>query len=221
MAPGRVSGSVAARAWFAVTALVVAVGLVTQVIAVQDPDGGRFATSAPRTLNIFAFFTIQSNILVGITTGLLALRLDRPAFAFRVLRLTALVSIAVTGVVYHVALSQLRELDGYGALANQLLHTASPILAVVGWLVFGPRGQTSRTVVAWTPVFPVAWAVFTLVRGPFAHPDWYPYPFIDVADKGYLRVFANMVVVAVLYLGFASGAHGLDEWLARRAGRRR
>ena len=147
-----------ARAWFGLTALAVLAGLVIQLIAVIDPEDGRFATTGQRMLNVFCFFTVQSNILVGITTGLLALRLERPAFVFRVLRLTALVSIAVTGVVYHVALSQLRELDGYGLIADHLLHTAVPLLAVIGWLLFGPRGGQTLPddVVAWTPGVPTA-----------------------------------------------------------------
>jgi hypothetical protein len=53
----------------------------------------------------------------------------------------------------------------------------------------------------------VTGVVFTLVRGPFAHQDFSPYPFLDVAEHGDARVFLNMVVVAVLYLGLAYGAH--------------
>ena len=34
-------------------------------------------------------------------------------------------------------------------------------------------------------MFPILWAVFTLVRGPLAQPDFYPYPFMDVAEHGY------------------------------------
>jgi hypothetical protein len=40
---------------------------------------------------------------------------------------------------------------------------------------------------------------------------------MDVAEHGDARVFLNMVVVAVLYLGLAYGAHLLGGWLSKRA----
>jgi hypothetical protein len=40
---------------------------------------------------------------------------------------------------------------------------------------------------------------------------------IDVAEHGDARVFLNMVVVAVLYLALAYGAHLLGGWLSKRA----
>lgn len=92
--------------WFAATAFCAAAGVVISVYtAVQTP--GRFPYEWQRALNTFAFFTIQSNLIVGATTLLLAVRPDRSSMVFRVFRLIGLVSITVTGLVYHVALSRL------------------------------------------------------------------------------------------------------------------
>src|SRR5260370_9858861 len=73
-------------------------------------DPGRFPPGVERGFNTFAFFTVQSNLIVGATTGLLALRLDRPSTVFRTFRLIGLVAITVTGVVYHVALASISTL---------------------------------------------------------------------------------------------------------------
>jgi hypothetical protein len=81
----------------------------------------------------------------------------------------------VTFIVFRVALVGLQELSGAAALADFLLHFATPVLGVGGWLLFGPRGQISGRVVLLVLVFPIAWLVFTLVRGPIV--DFYPYPF--------------------------------------------
>ena len=59
----------------------------------------------------FAFFTVQANLLVGATTLLLAIRLDRSSLVFGTFRLIGLVAITVTGIVYHVALSSLLTLQ--------------------------------------------------------------------------------------------------------------
>jgi len=199
-----------ARAWFAATAFCAAAGVVISVYtAVQTP--GRFHTGFERALNTFAFFTIQSNLIVGATT-LLAVRLDRSSMVFRVFRLIGLVAITVTGLVYHVALSRLFDLEGWHQLGNQLVHTAVPILAVACWLVFGPRRLTSARVAWLSLLFPLAWVAFTLIRGAGWH--WYPYPFIDVTTLGYGKVALNCVWVALLLLGLAAGATLLDRRLA-------
>jgi hypothetical protein len=53
------------------------------------------------------------------------------------------------------------------------------------------------------------------VRGPFAS-DFYPYPFVDVADLGDARVLLNVAVVAALFLALAFGAKALDARLPDR-----
>ena len=177
--------------------------------AVKTP--GRFRTGVERGFNTFAFFTVQSNLIAGGTALLLAVRQDRTSTVFRTFRLIGLVAIAVTGVVYHVALSKILDLDGIAQLGNQLVHTVVPLLAVLGWLIFGPRGQTSRRVAWLSLLFPLAWLAFTLIRGAVIH--WYPYPFIDVAAIGYAKAILNAFWVALLLLGLAAGATALDSRL--------
>ena len=90
-------------------------------------------------LNIFAFFTVLSNVVVGVTTMLLAINPNRSSAVFAVFRLIGLVAITVTFIVFHVVLSRLLDLDTWAEVANQLLHTVVPIMAIVGWCLFGPR----------------------------------------------------------------------------------
>jgi hypothetical protein len=202
-----------ARIWFGATALVVFFGLVVQLFVVADLETGFFDTRAERVLNVFAFFTIQSNIILGLTCLLLAIDPDRSSTVFRVLRLTGVVAIAITGVVYHSALSHLIDLESWALVADNATHTIAPVMGVAGWLMFGPRGQASAWIVWLSAVFPVGWCLFTLIRGAII--DWYPYPFIDVGALGYAKVFANCVWIAVLYVGVASAARVLDRWLER------
>jgi hypothetical protein len=208
--------STLARACFGVTALVVLVGLAIQLPVAMDNTEGFFDTPAKRGLNMFTFFTVQSNILVGVSTALLALDRARPTTAFRTLRLTALVGITLTFIVFHLALRELQDLTGQAAVADFLLHTASPLLCVGGWLLFGPRGQTSRSAVLLSLVFLVAWGTFTLVRGEIV--GWYPYPFMEPFEHGYLRVALNLVLVGAIFVGLSAGAHWLDGRLSRRRG---
>jgi hypothetical protein len=201
------------RWWFGATAFAVALGVIVQLFVTADLKTGFFDTSTKRALNVFCFFTVQSNLIVGATTVLLALKPRRSSVAFDTFRLTGVVAIAITGIVYHAVLSKLFDLESWALVADNLLHTVVPVMGVAGWLMFGPRGRASRRVMWLSVLFPVAWLVFTLLRG--AGVGFYPYPFIDVAHLGYGRVLVNCVWVAVLYLGVAAGFTALDGWLVR------
>jgi hypothetical protein len=202
------------RAWFGLTALAVALGLVVQLIVTANAsEGAFFGSGVSRTLNVFVFFTIQSNIIVGVTCLLLWLDPKRSSTPFDTLRLTGVVAITITGVVYHAVLRGLFDLETWGLVADNVLHTIVPIGAVIGWLAWGPRGKTSSRIVKLSVIFPVSWLAFTLIRGAIV--DFYPYPFVDVDRLGYVKVLINCVWVAVLYLGVASGANVLDGWLTR------
>jgi len=202
-----------ARAWFGLTALAVFTGIVVQALVAANAEPVFFATSGGRVFNVFCFFTIQSNLIVGVTSLLLAVNPNRSSTVFNTFRLTGVVAIAVTGLVFHAVLAQLLDLESWDLFANNVLHTVVPVMGVLGWLIFGPRGRASQRVMWLSVLFPIAWLMFTLIRGPIV--DFYPYPFVDVIKLGYVRVLINCVWVAVLYFGLTAGAAALDKRLAR------
>ena len=84
-----------------------------------------------------------------------ARRLDRPSTVFQVLRLDAILCITVTGVVFHLALASVEELTSWDAVADFLVHTLSPILCPLGWLLFGPRRKLDSRIVRLAVIAPV------------------------------------------------------------------
>ncbi len=164
-------------------------------------------------MRFFVYFTILTNLLVLAVTVSLAREPDRDGRVWRVLRLDAVVCIAVTGVVHWFFLRPLLDLSGASYVADKLLHVVVPILAVGGWLWVGPRGRASQAELLPSLALPVVWLVLTLLGGALS--GWYPYPFLDVDDLGYARVAVNCVGVAVLFLLNAAGAIGLDRRLRR------
>lgn len=209
-----------ARSWFALNALVVVVALAIQIPITAGRTGGFFDTPAARVGNLFTFFTILSNILVAVVCVVLALRAaGRTAprtTAFAVAWLDALLAITVTGIVYNTVLAGLYDYRGAEYVADKLFHTVSPLLFVIGWLLFGPRGLIRPRVIGLALVYPLAWLAFTLVRGALI--GWYPYPFVDVTALGYSRVAVNCVVITLLFLVLAGVAFGVDR-LALRSSR--
>jgi hypothetical protein len=203
-----------ARIWFGATALLTLGGLILAgTLAYRDPHGV-FRRGWPNALNELAYFTEQSHLLIGTACLLLAIRLDRSSTVFRVLRLTGLVAIIVTGVVYHVLLSADAPTSGWARIENVDLHTVAPIAAVLGFLLFGPRGLIAPRFVGLTLIFLVGWAIFTTVRGAII--GWYPYGFIDANAKGYPRVTLNALGLALAYVAIGLLCLAVDRGLARR-----
>jgi uncharacterized membrane protein SirB2 len=202
-----------ARWWHAVTALVAMAALVLQlwlivtgaaVLAEDDPPG-----LALRLGRFVSYFTVQSNLLVAVAAVQLWRRPDRDGRWFRVLRLAGAIGITVTGLVHFVLLRPLLDLAGASWMADRMLHVAVPLLAVVGWVAFGPRPRVDRATVAVAFAWPLAWLAWTLVVG--ASTGWFPYPFLDFDEKGWASVSVACAGVTALFLALVVGAGALDR----------
>ena len=175
----------------------------------------QFARSAETDFlkaNFFSVFTIQSNLIA--VAALFALVLVAPAQRtplFDGARNAAVLYMAITGVVFALLLSGLQEdLQTSASWVDFVVHKLMPVVLVADGLVDRPRHRLPRwTVLAWL-AYPLAWLVYTLVRG--ASADWYPYPFVDVSDLGYGGVLARSVVLA---LGIATAGAAL-LWASNR-----
>lgn len=206
-----------ARWWHLLTALVATFALVLQTVLVWQGHSVLDEVDPPalgeRLVRLVGYFTILSNALIAYVAWTLALGRDRDTTVWRLLRLDGLIGITVTFVVVQLLLKGLVELEGADLLADNLLHVVVPALAVIGWLVFGPRHRVRRSDLLPALAFPVAWLVYTLIRGEIV--DWYPYPFLDAGKHGYGQVAATCLAIAVLFIGLAALAWKGDERLSR------
>lgn len=205
--------STGARHWHAGTAVtavlalalqLVLVGTGSAVLAEHDPPGlalrlGRFAS----------YFTIQSNLLVAVAAITLARDPTREGTGWRVLRLAGIVGITLTGLVHFFLLRPLLDLDGLDYLADKLLHVAVPLLALVGWAVFGPRPRASLRTAGLACLWPLAWLAWTLGVG--ALTGWYPYPFLDPAQDGTRAVLMACGAITGLVLALFAAALAIDR----------
>ncbi len=203
-----------ARLWHGLTAVVAIAALVLQLALVLN--GGRVLdeTDQPdlwvRLVRFFAYFTIQSNILVAVTATQLARDPVRDGAAWRVVRLAAVVGITVTGVVHFFLLRPLLDLDGADWLADKLLHMAVPVVAVIGWALFGPRPRVELREVKLAICWPFAWLAVILVAGGLS--GWYPYPFLDHREEhGVAGVVVSCIGITVFFLLLFAGARSVDH----------
>lgn len=202
------------RLGFAILTLVAAAYQLS--VLLDEPDY--------RVANFFSFFTIESNLfaaglllylgLRGSDAGVNQGRLD-------LIRGAATLYMGTTGVVYGLLLSgYTAELDTAVIWVNNVVHRIMPVVMVVDWIIDPPRTVlTLRRALVWL-VFPLAYLVYTLVRGPVV--DWYPYPFLnpDWPDGGgYPGVAVASVGVALGVVTFSWVVVRVGEWRRREDAR--
>ena len=155
------------------------------------------------------YFTILTNLLVAsaLIVPLLAPASELASFFRRPTVLGAIASyIAVVGLGYSLLLLDFRVSEGPALWADVLLHDLSPILVVLYWLLFVPKGR-----LRWVHPFlwlgyPLLYVMYALLRATITHR--YPYPFLDAVALGNVRVFQNIVFLAggFLLVGLAFAA---------------
>lgn len=201
---------IAASWWHWATFAVGAFGVIAQlwIVATQTLTEEMIQLSDPiRLWNVLSYFTIWSNILVTVVAYLLARDPRRSGPVFDTFRLASVVMITITGLIYALVLAKVWEPTGWQKIADETLHYSVPTLAVVGYLVFGPRPRFSLTTLGWSLTIPLAWIAYTLIRSPFITytedgetRHWYPYHFIDVDDIGYGSALFNIAGIFLLLI---------------------
>ena len=130
-------------------------------------------------------------------------------------RLSSLLMITVTAIVYQVLLAPTIDVEGWSLLTDPILHVVTPLVTVVVWAVWGPRGWISARLVPLALVVPLAWIAWMMLRG--AVVDAYPYGFANVTDLGYASVSLTLVMILVFGLVVAAAYWGVDVLLRRRS----
>ncbi len=205
-------------------------------LSITQPENGGPLNAVIFTLS---YFTVLSNILAMATNWAMFANPLRDSGAFRWMRMTSLVMIVITGLIYAIVLAPISHPEGLGVYTNMGYHYIVPWATLLGFLLFGPRPRFTWDLVPKMMIVPVLWLLYTLVHGAFltqpppnppetttlGEPQhWYPYPFIDVNDpsplipgvalEGYAGVGVNLVVIVILGLVFATLFLGLDRLLS-------
>lgn len=195
----------AARLVFAVLGLVALVW-----IPARNLDDSTFSIA-----NYFSYFTILSNVLAVVVLAVGAVR-DPQDTRWQLVRGAATVYMVITGIVYAVLLANV-DVMLQEQWINDVLHRILPLVLLVDWILVPPRDRiTGRQSLTWL-AFPFVYGIYTLLRGPFV--DWYPYPFIDPRQQGYLQLAIGLVVLLIAMALMALAVNAVGR-LARRRGDR-
>lgn len=189
-------------------ALVILTGLGLQLVASLDKTGGMLGAAL---WSMFRFFTIIGNLLALI--ALAAFALGARAATQRVIGGVTLMMLLI-GVVYTLLLRGLEALSPIGHAATVVMHYVSPVLVVLFWVFFAPKGRLRPSDPLRWALLPLAYLPYALARG--AEDGKYPYPFLDVNKFGLQQVLINALVIAI---GFILAGYAL-LWFDQRMSRR-
>ena len=190
-----------ARIYWAVIALIGTLSLVVSLAISATAQGNGGALNG--MIFTLSYFTVWSNIFALIVAWALAADPTRDGKGFRWLRMTSLVMIVITGLIYAILLAPYANPQGIDVYTNLGFHYIVPWATLLGFLLFGPRPRFTWNLVPTMMIIPVLWLIYTLVHGAVqtqpparalplvdgaeqtaqgAAQNWYPYPFIDVND---------------------------------------
>ena len=203
--------NLALKKGFTYTVIVVGLfGIVLQFILMLQTRQVALPESIVR---FFSFFTILSNIMVVIffIGQLLPENRKLKAFVIKNEVATAVSMYIITvGVVYQTILRQPIPLQGWPRVADDILHLYIPLLMLLYWIVFIADKKIAATTIPYWLIYPIAYLVYTLIRGHFVH--FYPYPFVNVTALGYGKVLLNSTLLVIFFSGLSYLLAAIANW---------
>lgn len=183
-------------------ALVAWLALACQLYILVSNTPGNGLTPLQATGRFFSYFTILTNLMVAIAMSFSLFKPGSAAgkFFLKPATLTAItLYILVVGIVYNVILRFLWQPRGLQKWVDEGLHVATPLLFLVFWAVYVPKGSLNwKQPFRWL-IYPAGYLVYALAIG--AYSGFYTYPFIDVTKLGYNGVLINAIVLTVFFFG--------------------
>jgi hypothetical protein len=174
----------------------------------------------------FRYYTTLSNVVLAIVCIAdihLLLRKRETGKLFALARLSAVIAILLTGIVYSLFLAPSVRFNGWRTLGNFLLHYFSPFAAPVAWLVFAEKGRVGfRQAWAWL-AFPLLYVAYALIQGGLI--GFYPYWFLNPSKPrpagigSYSGVLIFVAAVSACFLVLGSLLVLADKTLAKKGAR--
>lgn len=184
--------------------------------------------AGPGPAEFWIYFTVQSNLFLSAFFATLLVRTlrdgDAEGVVLAAVKGAATLYIVITGTVFNLLLANpaspfyQQQKESHYTWDSVLLHVVTPLMALLDWMFFGPRGALRPRHAALWLAYPLAYLLFALVRGAIVTSGTrYPYPFLDVAGSGYGQVSVNCLFLASGFYLLGLGLVALDRRYTPRA----
>lgn len=178
------------------------------IIAIIWQVTDRVANNNFRPGEYFAYFTIHTSMIAAVVLTVAAIReLQGKADtkALTLARLSVSTYAIVVAVVYNALLRGTKVLPGdpdYGydwpVLPNEILHVWAPILIVLDFALTITITKLKFKQIFWTLLFPLAWLIFTILRG--LNTDWWAYWFLNPNEDGGVNGVIMFILAIVIFM---------------------
>lgn len=192
-----------------------------------------YASHVPTVVaNFLSYFTIQSNLFTAILLVIAAVwawtkgkDAETEPRWLAILLACVTTYMIVTGIVYNTLLRGYPLDQGVTVWwSNEVLHVVIPLFMLIDLFAAPKRRALAWSTVAIIAIYPIVWAVYTLIRANFiiapanGNPWWYPYPFLDphLLPAGYLGVAGYIIGIAIAIVGVGVGVVWVGRWRAQR-----
>jgi len=186
------------RIWRILIAAIACLGPALQYgLMVYDET---LVSAAVKSVEFFSYFTILSNMLAAaaLTAPLIVPNSRFAQWAEQSGPRAAIATyLTITAVVYHTLLASQWNPQGLRMVSNIILHTITPLTYLIDLALRGGQGQARWMAAAKAMAFPALFGAWTLAHGALS--GWYPYPFMNVAKRGYPAVIVTMVEMSLAF----------------------
>mgnify|MGYP001050696830 CR=1 FL=1 len=163
----------------------------------------------------FSYFTVLSNYLATLAITLPFFLPDSRIglFLSKPINLSGLLLyILLVGILYPLLLADRWNPQGARKLSVILSHYVVPPLFLSYWLLYVPKGTLPLNAPFLWVIFPTLYALSIFVRG--ALTNIYPYPFMDISEKGFPEVLIKSISMIGLFLAGGFLVVWLDKLLS-------
>lgn len=208
-------GNAILTTYSAIMAIICWFALVAQLILSINTKTAPIAELIAR---YFTYYTILTNILVALCFTFLMLKPASASGKFFTKPATftaTTVYITIVCVVYNLILRFTWNPQGLQRIVDEFLHLIIPVMFILLWFMFVPKGQLKwKNVLPWL-IYPLVYLFVVLIRGALS--GFYPYPFIDVNTLGYAKTLINAGGLTIAFVLLALLFVLIDGFMSRRA----
>lgn len=176
-----------------------ALGLQLYILVKNTDTNG--LTKIQAIARFFSYFTILTNLLVAVCLSFIIVKPGTfPGRFFSKPSTLAAITlyIFIVGLVYNTILRYIWEPSGLQKWADEALHVAVPLLFVIYWLLFVPKGSLKWIYSLQWLIYPFIYLLYALSIGAFS--GFYTYPFINVTELGYSKVLLNAAGLMIVFI---------------------
>lgn len=151
-----------------------------------------------RGIELFKYFTIQSNLIVALYFSLFLLSKYKDSETFTKMIGGVVIYITITFLVFASLLEPTYSPKGFALIGSIFNHYLTPLLVIGFMYLFRKDYKFQREDLLLWIIYPILYTIFLVIIGQVTND--YIYPFFQVNNIGVIGLILSMIGMIILYL---------------------